>query len=92
MIQKTTVTDWTLASRQCCEWISGDDEAGCEETVTKQRVVLENLGAVGSGAQCHVFEVSWCPHLCLTQGTRQRIPAHKCIRMRILRFRSFAGV
>jgi hypothetical protein len=54
MILKTTVMDWTLASRQCCEWISGDDEAGCEETVTKQRVVLENLGAVGSGAQCHV--------------------------------------
>ena len=54
MIQKTTVMHWTLASRQCCEWISGDDRAGCEETVTKQRVVLENLDAVGSGAQCHV--------------------------------------
>ena len=54
MIQKTTVMDWTLASRQCCEWIAGDDGAGCEETVTQQRVVLENLDAVGSGAQCHV--------------------------------------
>jgi hypothetical protein len=61
MIQKTTVMDWTLASRQCCEWISGDDEAGCEETVTKQRVVLENLGAVGSGADgALVAGGCWC--------------------------------
>jgi hypothetical protein len=54
MMQKTTVTDWTLASRQCCDWISGDDAAGCEETVTKQRVVLENLDATGSGVLFHV--------------------------------------
>ena len=53
MTPKTTVMDWTLASRQCCEWISGDDVVGCEETVTRQ-MVLENLDAAGSGVQHHV--------------------------------------
>jgi hypothetical protein len=46
--------NWTLASRQCCDWISGDDGAGGEEIVTKQRVVLDNRDAVESGVQCHV--------------------------------------
>jgi hypothetical protein len=72
MIQKTTVMDWTLTPRQCCEWISGDDVVGCEETVTRQQMVLENLDAAGSGVQYHVscFHVWRLSANCVDRGNR----------------------